>query len=86
MEVSGQLHIPASLPPGKESPVRIEQESGCAPRAVLDEVEEKNTPAPTGKRTPVVQSVTYSLYRMTFPAPDLHVIRIQTEFTWCSFD
>jgi len=27
--VSGQLHAPAALPPGKELPVSIGQEAGC---------------------------------------------------------
>jgi hypothetical protein len=38
MEVSGQLHAPAALPPAIEPPVPIEQEAGRAPgpdRALL---------------------------------------------------
>jgi hypothetical protein len=31
MEVSGQLHAPAALPPGKETLVPIGQEAGWAP-------------------------------------------------------
>jgi hypothetical protein len=31
MEVSGQLHAPAALPPGEESPVPTEQEAGWNP-------------------------------------------------------
>jgi len=32
MEVSGQLHAPAALLPGKEPPVPIEQGAGLAPQ------------------------------------------------------
>jgi hypothetical protein len=28
LEVSGQLHAPAALPPGKQSPVPISEEAG----------------------------------------------------------
>jgi len=31
MEVNGQLHAPAALPPGKEPLVPIEEEAGWAP-------------------------------------------------------
>jgi hypothetical protein len=34
MEVSGQLHTPADLPPGKEPPVPTGQEVGWAPESV----------------------------------------------------
>jgi len=34
MEVSDQLHAPATLPPGKELPVPIGQEGGWAPKSV----------------------------------------------------
>jgi hypothetical protein len=33
-EVSGQLHVPAVLPPGKEPPVPIGYEAGWAPEPV----------------------------------------------------
>jgi hypothetical protein len=35
MEVSGQLHAPAALPPGKEPSVPIEYEVGWTPDPVL---------------------------------------------------
>jgi hypothetical protein len=38
MEVSGQLHAPAALPPGKEPLVSIGYEAGWTPRAGLDMV------------------------------------------------
>jgi hypothetical protein len=34
-EVSGQLHAPASLPPGKEPPVHIGKEAGWTSEPVL---------------------------------------------------
>jgi hypothetical protein len=34
LEVSGQLHTPAALPPGKEPPVPIREEIGWAPEPV----------------------------------------------------
>jgi hypothetical protein len=34
MEVIGQLHAPAALPPGKEPPVSIEYEDGWASEPV----------------------------------------------------
>jgi hypothetical protein len=34
MEVSGQFHAPAALPPGKQPPVSIGQEAGWAPEPV----------------------------------------------------
>jgi len=39
--VSGQLHIPAAVPPGKEFPLPIDYEAGTASGAGL-EVLEKN--------------------------------------------
>jgi hypothetical protein len=32
--VSGQLHVPAALPPGKEPPIPIRYEVGCTPESV----------------------------------------------------
>jgi hypothetical protein len=34
MEVSGQLHVPAALPPRKEPFIPVEQEAGWAPEQV----------------------------------------------------
>jgi hypothetical protein len=34
LEVTGQLHAPAALPPGKEPPVTIGKEAGWAPEPV----------------------------------------------------
>jgi hypothetical protein len=34
MEVSGQLHAPAALPPGEQPPISIVYEAGSAPGIV----------------------------------------------------
>jgi hypothetical protein len=50
MEVSGQLHAPATLPPGKEPVVPIEEETGWAPEMFWTRWREK-FPASAGNRT-----------------------------------
>jgi len=51
MEVSGQLHFPASLPPGKEPLLPIVQEAGWAPEPVWTRLWGEKWVAPTGTRT-----------------------------------
>jgi hypothetical protein len=46
-----------ALPPGKELPVPIVQEAGCAPETVWTQRLEEKSSASVGDRTPVVQSV-----------------------------
>jgi hypothetical protein len=48
MDMSGQLHAPTALPPGKETLVLI---------AGLDAVVKRRNSSPAGKRTPVIQLV-----------------------------
>jgi hypothetical protein len=58
MEVSGQLHAPDALPPGKEPLVPIGQEDGWTP--VLDAVVKRKIPIhcwESNPRTPIVQHV-----------------------------
>jgi hypothetical protein len=60
MEVSGQLHAPAALPPGKEPPGAHWIGGWVGPRAVLDAVVKRKIPSPHRKsnpRTPIVQPV-----------------------------
>jgi hypothetical protein len=57
MEVSGQLHDPADLLPGKEFLVHIGQEAGWAPESVWTRSRGVKLPAPTGIRTPVIGKV-----------------------------
>jgi len=58
MEVSGQLHAPAALPPGQETTVPIWQEVVWASDPVWPRWWEKfPIMAPAGNWTPVVQPV-----------------------------
>jgi hypothetical protein len=58
MEVSGQLHAPAALHPGKESPSIRWIGGWVDPRAFLDAVMKRKIPSSrqeTNPRTPVIQ-------------------------------
>jgi hypothetical protein len=57
MEVSGQFHAPASLPPGKEPSVPTVSESGWAPETVWTLWNREKSLSPAGSRIPAVQSV-----------------------------
>jgi hypothetical protein len=60
MEVSGQLHAPAALPPGKEPLVPIWIGGWVGPRAVPDAVVKRKIPSPCREpnpRTPIIQPV-----------------------------
>jgi hypothetical protein len=60
MEVSGQLHAPAALPPGKEALAPISIGGWVGPRAVLEAVVKRKIPSPrreSNPRTPIVQPV-----------------------------
>jgi hypothetical protein len=60
MEVSGQLHAPAALPPGGGSPGTHWIGGWVSPRAVLDAVVKRKIPSPrreSNPRTPIVQKV-----------------------------
>jgi hypothetical protein len=48
LEVSGQLHAPADLPPGKEPPVPIGEEVWVDLRAGLDDLEKRKFVTPPG--------------------------------------
>jgi hypothetical protein len=51
MEVGGQLHAPAALPPGKDP----RYEAGWAPQPVWTRCLREKFPASAGIRTPIVQ-------------------------------
>jgi hypothetical protein len=56
MEVSGQIHAPAALPPGKEPWIG----GWVSPRAVMDAVVKRKIPSPrreSNPRTPIFQPV-----------------------------
>jgi hypothetical protein len=57
MEVSGQLYVPAALPPRKEPPVPIEYEAGPHSRSGCGGEEKTSHPLP-GLELPIIQSVT----------------------------
>jgi len=65
MGVGGQRHAPASLPPGKD-PVLIVQEAGWAPGPVWTGAENL---APTGIRSPDRPARSESLYRLSYLGP-----------------
>jgi hypothetical protein len=60
MEVSGQIHAPAALPPGKEPLVPIGIGGWVGLRTVLGTVVKRKIPSPrqeSNPRTPIVQPV-----------------------------
>ena len=63
MEVSGQRHAPAALPPAR-NPVSIVQEAGWTPGPVWTGAENL---APTEIRSPDRRARSESLYRLRYP-------------------
>jgi hypothetical protein len=60
LEVSGQLHSPAALPPRERAPDTQWIGGWVGPRAVLDTVVKRKIPSPrweSNPRTPIVQPV-----------------------------
>jgi hypothetical protein len=60
MDVSGQLHAPAALPPGKEHSGTHWIGGWVGPRAILDAVVKRKIPSPrrdSNPRTPIIQLV-----------------------------
>jgi hypothetical protein len=60
MEMNGQLHAPAALPPGKEHLIPIWTGGWVGPRAVLDTVVKRKisiSHRESNLRTPIVQPV-----------------------------
>jgi hypothetical protein len=77
MEVSGQCHTPASLHPGKELPMPIEPDAGCAPEPVCTVLRREISLAPAGnwilpRRYTDSQGITVSVCFPTTPL--LHCI------------
>jgi hypothetical protein len=57
MEVSGHLHAPATLPPGKQIPIRwVPRAAGWAPEPVWMSWGRDKSLAPTGNQTPTRRS------------------------------
>jgi hypothetical protein len=60
MEVSGELHAPAALLPGKEPPNTHWIGGWVGPRAILDAVVKRKIPSPrreSDPRTPIIHFV-----------------------------
>jgi hypothetical protein len=60
MEVSGQIHVPAALPPGGKAPGTHWIGGWVGPRTFLDAVVKSKIPSPrreSNPRTPIVQPV-----------------------------
>jgi hypothetical protein len=66
LEVSGQLHAPVALPPGKSPPSTLWIGGWMGCRTCLDDVERKKNLAPTGTRTRTLgwPARSKSLYRL----------------------
>jgi hypothetical protein len=61
MEVSGQLHAPAVLTPGKEHPVPIGEEAEWAPEPVWTRCRIEKPPSPGRIRTPIIPVCVFNL-------------------------
>jgi hypothetical protein len=67
MEMNGQLHVPAALPPGKQSLVPNVYEIWWASEPVWMLWRREKVIAPAGNRTPTIQPVgSFSLYRLRY--------------------
>jgi hypothetical protein len=68
-KASGQLQVPAALPPGKKPPVPTGFQAGWAPEPVWTRGRENKIPfpAPATIQTPGVQPVAYSIHWMNYP-------------------
>jgi hypothetical protein len=69
MEVNGQLHLPAALPPEKEPLVPHWIGGWVGPRAVLDAVVKRKIPSPRKElnpRTPERPVRSQALYRLRY--------------------
>jgi hypothetical protein len=84
MEVGGQLHAPAALPPGVRTPGTHYTGGWMGSRAGLDAVAKRKVPipAPAGKWTPVVQPIAQSLYWLSYPGSRIITVMRLNEWSW----
>jgi hypothetical protein len=76
MVMSGQLHAPTSLPPGKRTLITIARESGSAPKADLDDMEKRGVSSVCREWNPdssVFRLIAWSLYQLSFPGSQIYV-------------
>jgi hypothetical protein len=79
MEMSGQLHAPVALPPGKEHLLPIRQGAGWAPEPFWTRWFLEKFPAPAGNRTPIVHLVAQRYTDIAFTAVgSAHVLHIDS--------
>jgi hypothetical protein len=74
MEVSGQLHDLAALPPGKESPVPIAYEAAWTPEPVWT-LCRREKPYPCKESKPGCPTRNPSLYRLSYPGSNKYLTR-----------
>jgi hypothetical protein len=74
MEMSGHLHAPAALPPGKEPPLPIEQEAEWTPEQVWTRCRREKFPALAGNRTSDHPARSQPLNRLNYPGSQREMI------------
>jgi hypothetical protein len=69
IEVSGRLRAPSHLLPGKKKKhlLPIGLEAGWAPAPLWTLRRREKSLDPDGNRSPVIEPVAYSLYRLSYP-------------------
>jgi hypothetical protein len=80
MEVSGQLHAPAALPPGKQPPVPTGKEAEWAPEPFLTRWWREKFQAPAGNRTQNFDHPARSLVAIPTELSRLVVIKTAYQF------
>jgi hypothetical protein len=77
MEVSGQLHAPAALPPGTEPPILIGYEARWARGSVRTLWRREKSPALAGNRTPTFQPVARRYTDRAIPSPSRRFVQFK---------
>jgi hypothetical protein len=83
MDVSGQLHAPAALPPGERAPGTHWIGGWVGPRAVLDAVVKRKFHIP---RTPIIQRMKLlCLYEFFFDIVNIHLSTKTSSYVYVQF-